>query len=68
MAVSENTTLLPLAHLPRATLEAIVELALAEMDRRDGDPDREENGDAEWDVADVEHAAWAAGGEVRYVA
>lgn len=41
MIGSENTTALPFAHLPRATLEAIVELAISELDRRDGDADAE---------------------------
>lgn len=43
MAGSENTTILPFARLPRLMLETLIDDLLAELDRRDGDPDMEED-------------------------
>lgn len=53
------TVLPPLTRMPRAIIEATIDALIAELDRRDGDPDLEDNGDSEHDVADVEHVTWA---------
>lgn len=45
-------TALPFAHLPRPIVEAFVEAAIDELDRRDGDPDDE---DSDEDRGELDH-------------
>lgn len=49
-----------LARMPRETIHAAIEALLEELDRRDGDPDREDGHDAEWDCQSFEHPALSA--------
>ncbi len=51
------------ANAPTCQCRAIgraVDALITLLDVMDGDPDAEENGDVEYDCADMEHMAWAA--------